>query len=131
MLIRSDAIFEAAMGAAKVAREAVQTASEKWCEMIDALAVVNGPVAYEHIIDHINQPVSESYNVAARRRSRKTSYKDTAPFLLPSPRTLWSRRPWKNSLIKTGSGLLPVGRENFMCMLINELVDYARQQVIR
>ena len=114
MLIRSDAISEAAMGAAKVAREAVQTASEKWCEMIDALAVVNGPVAYEHIIDHINQPVSESYNVAARRRSRKTSYKATAPFLLPSPRTLWSRRPWKNSLIKTGSGLPSIGRENFV-----------------
>ena len=121
MLIRSDAIFEAAMGAAKVAREAVQMASEKWYEMINALAVVNGPVAYKHIIDHINQPVSESYNVAARRRSRFSC----------RPRTLWSRRPWKNSLIKTGSGLLPVGRENFMCMLINELVDYARQQVIR
>ena len=45
MLIRSDAIFEAAMGAAKVAREAVQMASEKWYEMINALAVVNGPVA--------------------------------------------------------------------------------------
>jgi hypothetical protein len=88
MLIRSDAIFEAAMGAAKVTREAVQTASEKWYEMINALAVVNGPVAYKHIIDHINQPVSESYNVAARRRSRKTSYKDTAPFLLPPPDTL-------------------------------------------
>ena len=52
--------------------------------MINALAVVNGPVAYKHIIDHINQPVSESYNVAARRRS----YKDTAPFLLPPPDTL-------------------------------------------
>ena len=88
MLIRSDAIFDAAMGAAKVAREAVQMASEKWYEMINALAVVNGPAAYKHIIDHINQPVSESYNVAARRRSRKTSYKDTAPFLLPPPDTL-------------------------------------------
>ena len=96
MLIRSDAISEAAMGAAKVTREAVQTASEKWCEMINALAVVNGPVAYEHIIDHINQPVSESYNVVARRRSRKTSDKDTAPFL---PRTHWNRRPWKNNFI--------------------------------
>lgn len=85
MLIRSDAIFEAAMGAAKVAREAVQMASEKWYEMINALAVVNGPVAYKHIIDHINQPVSESYNVAARRRSRKTSYKDTAPFSPAAP----------------------------------------------
>ena len=113
MLIRSDAISEAAMGAAKVAREAVQMASEKWYEMINARAVVNGPVAYKHIIDHINQPVSESYNVAARRRSRKTSCKDTAPFLLP-PRTLWSRRSWKNSLIKTGSGLPSIGRENFV-----------------
>ena len=85
MFTRSDATSEAAMGAAKVVCEAVQTASEKLCEMINALAVVNGPVAYEHIIDHINQPVSESYNVAARRRSRKTSDKDTAPFLLPPP----------------------------------------------
>lgn len=118
------------MGAAKVAREAVQMASEKWYEMINALAVVNGPVAYKHIIDHINQPVSESYNVAAVVVPVRLPTR-TPPRFSCRPRTLWSRRPWKNSLIKTGSGLLPVGRENFMCMLINELVDYARQQVIR
>lgn len=111
MLIRSDAISEAAMGAAKVAREAVQTASEKWYEMIDALAVVNGPVAYKHIIDHINQPVSESYNVAARRRSRKTSYRDTAPFLLPPPGHSGAVARGRITLL-TFLGLRKVGREN-------------------
>lgn len=79
MLTRSDATSEASMGAAKAAREAVQTAFEKLCEMINALAVVNGPAAYKRIIDRINQLVAESHNVAARRRSRKKSDDTTAP----------------------------------------------------
>lgn len=112
MLIRSDAISEAAMGAAKVAREAVQTAFEKLCEMINALAVVNGPVAYKHIINHINQPVSESYNVAARRRSRKTSDKDTAPFLLPPPPGHSGAVARGRITLLTFLGLWKVGREN-------------------
>ena len=47
--------------------------------MINALAVVNGPTDYKHIIDRINQLVSESHNVTARRRSRKKSDEATDP----------------------------------------------------
>ena len=79
MLTRSDASSEAAAGTAKAAREAVQTAFEKLCEMVNALAVVNGPTDYKHIIDRINQLVSESHNVTARRRSRKKSDEATDP----------------------------------------------------
>lgn len=73
MLTRSDAASEAEMGGAKTARGAVQAAFEKLCEMINALAVINGSSAYKQTIDRINQLVSESQNVAARRRSRKKS----------------------------------------------------------
>ena len=59
MLIRSDAISEAAMGAAKVAREAAQMTFGKLCEMVNALAIVNGDAAYKYIIDRINQLVVE------------------------------------------------------------------------
>ena len=73
MLTRSDATSEATLGAAKAAREAVQAAFGKLCEMIGALAVVNGPADYRHITDRINQLVSESHDVAARRHSRRKS----------------------------------------------------------
>ncbi len=47
--------------------------------MINALAIVNGDAAYKHTIDRINQLVSESHNVAARRRFRKKSNDVTIP----------------------------------------------------
>lgn len=73
MLIRSDAISEAAMGAAKVAHEAAQMTFGKLCEMVNALAIVNGDAAYKYIIDRINQLVAELHNVVACRRSCKKS----------------------------------------------------------
>lgn len=73
MLIRSDAISEAAMGAAKVAREAAQMTFGKLCEMVNALAIVNGDAAYKYIIDRINQLVAELHNVVVCRRSCKKS----------------------------------------------------------
>lgn len=73
MFIRSDAASEAEMEAAKAARGAAQTAFEKLCKMIDALAVVNDDVAYKHIIDRINQLVTESHNMAACLHSCKKS----------------------------------------------------------
>ena len=79
MLTRSDAASEAEAGGAKAAREAVQAAFEKLCGMINALAIVNGDAAYKHTIDRINQLVSESHNVAARRRFRKKSNDVTIP----------------------------------------------------
>ena len=56
-------------------RATVQTAFEKLCEMINALAVVQGETAYSRLIDRINQLVSESQDVVARRlgRSKKTA----------------------------------------------------------
>lgn len=79
MLTRSDATSEAALGAVKAARETAQMTFEKLCEMVNALAVVNGDAAYKHIIDRINQLVTESHNVAARRRSRKKSDETADP----------------------------------------------------
>ena len=77
MLIRSDAISEAAMGAAKVAREAAQMTFGKLCEMVNALAIVNGDAAYKYIIDRINQLVAELHNVVVCRRSCKKSDADS------------------------------------------------------
>ena len=79
MLTRSDAASEAAAGGAKAAREAVQAAFEKLCGMINALAIVNGDAAYKHTIDRINQLVTESHNVVARRSSRKKSDETSDP----------------------------------------------------
>lgn len=73
MLIRSDAISEATMDAAKVAHEAAQMTFGKLCEMVNALAIVNGDAAYKYIIDRINQLVAELHNVVACRRSCKKS----------------------------------------------------------
>lgn len=79
MLTRSDAASEAAAGGAKAAREAVQAAFEKLCGMINALAIVNGDAAYKHTIERINQLVTESHNVVARRSSRKKSDETSDP----------------------------------------------------
>lgn len=94
MLIRSDAIFEAAMGAAKVAREAAQMTFGKLCEMVNALAIVNGDAAYKYIIDRINSwwpnyttwlPVA----VPVRNPMRPPTL-----ILLPTPRL---HRLWRNN----------------------------------
>ena len=73
MFTRSDATSEATMDAAKVAHEAAQMTFGKLCEMVNALAIVNGDAAYKYIIDRINQLVAELHNVVACRRSCKKS----------------------------------------------------------
>ena len=70
MLIRSDAIFEAAMGAAKVAREAAQMTFGKLCEMVNALAIVNGDGAYKYIIDRMAGTSRLCLTVRKPERSR-------------------------------------------------------------
>lgn len=47
-----------------------QTAFEKLCEMINALAVVKGASAYSRLIDRINRVVREAQEVVARRLAR-------------------------------------------------------------
>ncbi len=70
MLSRTDTASESSSEKSKTARVAVHTAFEKLCEMINALAIVQGEAAYSRIIDRINQLVLESQNVLARRQSR-------------------------------------------------------------
>ncbi|MCM1031494.1 MAG: DUF6261 family protein [Oscillibacter sp.] len=70
MLSRTDTASESSSEKSKTARVAVHTAFEKLCEMINALAIVQGETAYIRIIDRINQLVLESQNVLARRQSR-------------------------------------------------------------
>ena len=79
MFTRSDATSEATMDAAKVAHEAAQMTFGKLCEMVNALAIVNGDAAYflKDIggleTNRINQLVAELHNVVACRRSCKKS----------------------------------------------------------
>ena len=75
MLSRTDTASESSPETSKMVRATVQTAFEKLCEMINALAVVQGETAYSRLIDRINQLVSESQDVVARRlgRSKKTA----------------------------------------------------------
>ena len=70
MLSRTDTASESSSEKSKTARVAVHTAFEKLCEMINALAIVQGEAAYSRIIDRINQLVLESQTVLARRQSR-------------------------------------------------------------
>ncbi|WP_251624129.1 DUF6261 family protein [Odoribacter lunatus] len=70
MLSRTDIASEATSEKSRTARAAVQTAFEKLCEMINALAVVKGEAAYSRIIDRINRLVREAQEVLARRMAR-------------------------------------------------------------
>lgn len=77
MLSRTDTASETTSERSKTARAAVQTAFEKLCEMINALAVVKGESGYIRLIDRINQLVSEAQDVLSRRaaRSKKSAEK--------------------------------------------------------
>lgn len=79
MSARSDVGSETEMGAAKAARIVVQTDFEKFCAMLNALALVNGEAAYKRLIDRINQRVSESRTSVARRGPRKKATTPDAP----------------------------------------------------
>ncbi len=78
MVNRSDVASGGESGVSKTARDAVQSAFEKLCAMINALALVNGEAAYKSIIDRINQLVSESRTAVSRRLAmRKSGGKDS------------------------------------------------------
>ncbi|WP_251623307.1 DUF6261 family protein [Odoribacter lunatus] len=74
MLSRTETASDAPSETSKAVRATVQTAFEKLCEMINALAIVKGEADYARIIDRINQLVGEAQDVVARRlgRSKKT-----------------------------------------------------------